>query len=129
MILTITIGSAITPLSLAACRSLVASVANVGFDAVFFVRSAGVMLDAVPLIAALASVPVSIGLGASVPAGVDSPLEDNRSRAVRECPCPRLLVPTTSVRRFRSACRPSTSSRLRCGGACTPRCFVDPGQR
>jgi alkanesulfonate monooxygenase SsuD/methylene tetrahydromethanopterin reductase-like flavin-dependent oxidoreductase (luciferase family) len=47
-------------------RQLIQDAARVGFDAALFVRSAGSMLDAVPLIAALASVPSSIGLGASV---------------------------------------------------------------
>ncbi|MDR3535751.1 MAG: LLM class flavin-dependent oxidoreductase [Acetobacteraceae bacterium] len=72
MILTASFPSADTPpaITLAHYRALITGVAHAGLDAALFVRSPGPatpMLDGAPLIAALASVPVGIGLGASVP--------------------------------------------------------------
>ncbi len=72
MILTASFPSAATPptITLAHYRTLVTGAAHAGLDATLFVRSEGSaapMLDGVPLIAALASVPAGIGLGASVP--------------------------------------------------------------
>jgi alkanesulfonate monooxygenase SsuD/methylene tetrahydromethanopterin reductase-like flavin-dependent oxidoreductase (luciferase family) len=69
---------------LAQYRSLVTAVAQAGVDAALFVRSPGPgspMLDAQPLIAALASLPVDIGLGASVPIDYTEPFHLARTMA------------------------------------------------
>jgi len=86
MILTASFGSATTPPTyrLSHYQSLVTAAARVGFDAALFVRSPGgaaPMLDAVPLIAALASVPVGIGLGASIPVEYTEPFHLARAFA------------------------------------------------
>jgi alkanesulfonate monooxygenase SsuD/methylene tetrahydromethanopterin reductase-like flavin-dependent oxidoreductase (luciferase family) len=81
MILTATFSSSATPLALADSRSLVTAAAAAGFDAAFFVREDGVALDAVPLIAALASIDTAIGLGASVPVGYSEPFHVARAYA------------------------------------------------
>jgi N-acetyl-S-(2-succino)cysteine monooxygenase len=86
MILTASFGSATTPPTyrLSHHQSLVTAVARAGFDAALFVRSPGPtapMLDAVPLIAALASVPVSIGLGAGIPVEYTEPFHLARAFA------------------------------------------------
>ena len=67
-------------LTLAHYRSVVAAVERVGLDAALFVRGAA-MLDAVPLIAALASAPSSIGLGASIPVDYTEPFHLARAFA------------------------------------------------
>lgn len=81
MIRTLTLHSAAVPLSLPACRDLVRAADAAGFDALFFVRGPGPVLDAVPLIAALASVPAGIGLGASVPIDYQEPFHLARAYA------------------------------------------------
>jgi alkanesulfonate monooxygenase SsuD/methylene tetrahydromethanopterin reductase-like flavin-dependent oxidoreductase (luciferase family) len=81
MILIATFASTVTPSALADCGSLVSAVAAAGFDAAFFVREAGAALDAVPLIAALASLDTGIGLGASVPIGYSQPFHLARAYA------------------------------------------------
>ncbi len=85
MILTATFGSATTAsLPLAALQLLLVEAERAGFDAALFVRSPGVaapMQDAVPLVAALASVPATIGLGASVPIDFSEPFHLARSFA------------------------------------------------
>jgi alkanesulfonate monooxygenase SsuD/methylene tetrahydromethanopterin reductase-like flavin-dependent oxidoreductase (luciferase family) len=81
MIRTLTLHSAAVPLSLPTCRDLLRTAATAGFDALFFVRGPGPVLDAVPLIAALASVPAWIGLGASVPIDYQEPFHLARAYA------------------------------------------------
>ncbi|MEJ0015225.1 MAG: LLM class flavin-dependent oxidoreductase [Acetobacteraceae bacterium] len=85
MILTATFGSAATAgRSLADLRSLLADTARAGIDAALFVRSPGAgapMLDGVALIAALAAVPGSIGLGAGVPVDYQEPFHLARAFA------------------------------------------------
>jgi alkanesulfonate monooxygenase SsuD/methylene tetrahydromethanopterin reductase-like flavin-dependent oxidoreductase (luciferase family) len=71
-------------LSLEHYRALVAAVDRSGIDAALFVRSPGAnapMLDAVPAIAALASVPAGIGLGASIPIDYTEPFHLARAFA------------------------------------------------
>jgi N-acetyl-S-(2-succino)cysteine monooxygenase len=70
--------------SLQRCQVLVENVARAGVDAALFLRSPGPepsMLDALPLIAALASLPVRIGLGASVPIEYTEPFHLARTFA------------------------------------------------
>jgi alkanesulfonate monooxygenase SsuD/methylene tetrahydromethanopterin reductase-like flavin-dependent oxidoreductase (luciferase family) len=86
MILTATFGSADmgADFGLSGFRSVVTTLDRVGIDAAFFVRSSGPgapMLDAVPLIAALVSVPVGIGLGAGVPVAYSEPFHLARAFA------------------------------------------------
>lgn len=81
LILTATFAGAATPLALPDCAALLARAEAAGFDAAFFTRSPGRMLDALPLIAALAHAPGAIGLGASVPAGYSEPFHVARSYA------------------------------------------------
>jgi alkanesulfonate monooxygenase SsuD/methylene tetrahydromethanopterin reductase-like flavin-dependent oxidoreductase (luciferase family) len=86
MILTASFGSAVPPagFSLSHYQAIVAAVERAGIDAALFVRSTGSsapMLDAVPLIAALASVPASIGLGASIPVDYTEPFHLARAFA------------------------------------------------
>jgi N-acetyl-S-(2-succino)cysteine monooxygenase len=80
MILTASFASVPSGLSLAHYRSVVAAVERLGLDAALFVRGAA-MLDAVPLIAALASTPSSIGLGAGIPVDYTEPFHLARAFA------------------------------------------------
>jgi alkanesulfonate monooxygenase SsuD/methylene tetrahydromethanopterin reductase-like flavin-dependent oxidoreductase (luciferase family) len=86
MILTASFGSACmsAAICLAHYQSLLTAVARAGIDAALFIRSPGAstpMLDAQTLIAALASVPVGIGLGASVPIDYTEPFHLARAFA------------------------------------------------
>ncbi len=84
MILTASFTGAPGGLNLAHYRSVVAAVERAGLDAALFVRAAGrdaTILDAVPLIAALASLPVSIGLGAGIPVDYTEPFHLARAFA------------------------------------------------
>lgn len=85
MILTASFGAFGTPptITLPHYRSLVAATARAGFDAALFVRSGprAPMIDAQVLIAALASVHVEIGLGASFPIDYTEPFNLARSFA------------------------------------------------
>ena len=65
-------------------RAIVAAADAAGFDAAFFVRSRGrraPMIDGAPLIAALASLPVGIGLGAGIPFDYSEPFHLARAYA------------------------------------------------
>jgi alkanesulfonate monooxygenase SsuD/methylene tetrahydromethanopterin reductase-like flavin-dependent oxidoreductase (luciferase family) len=66
------------------CRAIVTAADAAGFDAAFFVRSRGQrapMIDGAPLIAALASLPVGIGLGAGIPFDYSEPFHLARAYA------------------------------------------------
>jgi alkanesulfonate monooxygenase SsuD/methylene tetrahydromethanopterin reductase-like flavin-dependent oxidoreductase (luciferase family) len=80
MILTASFAGVPSGLSLAHYRAVVAAVERVGLDAALFVRGAA-MLDAVPLIAALASAPSSIGLGAGIAVDYTEPFHLARAFA------------------------------------------------
>jgi alkanesulfonate monooxygenase SsuD/methylene tetrahydromethanopterin reductase-like flavin-dependent oxidoreductase (luciferase family) len=80
MILTASFTGTPSNLSLAHYRSVVAAAERVGLDAALFVRGAA-MLDAVPLIAALASLPIRIGLGAGIPVDYTEPFHLARAFA------------------------------------------------
>lgn len=85
MILTISFGghTRLPAISLPYYRSLVSATSRAGLDAALFVRSgpAAPMIDAQVLIAALASVKVGIGLGASVPVDYTEPFHLARAFA------------------------------------------------
>jgi alkanesulfonate monooxygenase SsuD/methylene tetrahydromethanopterin reductase-like flavin-dependent oxidoreductase (luciferase family) len=86
MILTAMFESALLPpgSGLGHCRAIVAAADAAGFDAAFFVRSHGPrapMIDGAPLIAALASLPVGIGLGAGIPFDYSEPFHLARAYA------------------------------------------------
>jgi alkanesulfonate monooxygenase SsuD/methylene tetrahydromethanopterin reductase-like flavin-dependent oxidoreductase (luciferase family) len=86
MIMTAMFESALLPpgSGLGHCRAIVAAADAAGFDAAFFVRSGGPrapMIDGAPLIAALASLPVGIGLGAGIPFDYSEPFHLARAYA------------------------------------------------